>query len=523
MRDEMQFRARLSGPRFARLLASPAAAAMMIAIAGPVAAQTAVTSTPAAPDDQRVGEAPVQSQGLADIVVTAQRRTERLQDVPIAVTAIGSEALQTAGIDRIADLPKLAPSLTFVEVAFSQNLGIRGIFSGENHGLEQSVGTYVDGISRGRPFQARIPFMDIERVEVLRGPQSLLFGKNSVAGALNVTTAQPTSHFEGYADGEVVHYDTNLNAYMVEGAVSGPLTDALRFRVAARYNDSDGYMNNNQTGKGFPNLKERQIRGILAYDVTDNLAVNLKGEYDHYRRGGLPEETADESPAASGPFAGLTYAQILVALGQPTSVLDNVGNWQGSFTNGYSVNRAKEFVLTAKWNLDPITFTSISGYSGYKYRDLFDADFTAATFLNVQSQDKYDQFSQEIRFESNKAGKLNYMGGVYLEHNKYTYDENAMFPTGSIIVPILNGVAPSLGDQLNNASLLRHVHQTSKTASVFAQLTYHLADNLRLTGGLRYFWGRKEASRDVFEAQTDCPPVRVRWRPIRALSTSTRT
>lgn len=505
MLDEVQFRARPSGPRLARFLAGAAAAAMMIANAGPATAQVAATSTPAAPDDPQAGEPPVQSQGLADIVVTAQRRTERLQDVPIAVTAIGSETLQTAGIDRIADLPKLAPSLTFVEVAFSQNLGIRGIFSGENQGLEQSVGTYVDGISRGRPFQARIPFMDVERVEVLRGPQSLLFGKNSVAGALNVTTAQPTSRFEGYVDGEAVHYDTDLNAYMIEGAVSGPLTDALRFRVAARYNDSDGYMNNNQTGKGFPNLRERQIRAILAYDVTPNLTVNLKGEYDYYKRGGLPEETADESPAAAGPFAGLTYAQILVGLGQPTSVLDNVSNWQGSFTNGYSVNRAKEFVLTAKWNLDPVTLTSISGYSGYKYRDLFDADFTAANFLTVQSQDKYDQFSQEIRFESNKAGRLNYMGGIYLEHNEYTYDENALFPTGSIIAPIVNGVASGLGDQLNNASLLRHVHQISKTASVFAQLTYHLTDNLRLAGGLRYFWGRKEASRDVFEAQNGLP------------------
>ena len=285
MLDEVQFRAGQSGPRFARFLAGAATAAMLITIAGPAAAQTAATSTPAAPDDQRVGEAPVQSQGLADIVVTAQRRTERLQDVPIAVTAIGSEALQTAGIDRIADLPKLAPSLTFVEVAFSQNLGIRGIFSGENQGLEQSVGTYVDGISRGRPFQARIPFMDVERVEVLRGPQSLLFGKNSVAGALNVTTAQPTSRFEGYVDGEAVHYDTDLNAYMIEGAVSGPLTDALRFRVAARYNDSDGYMNNNQTGKGFPSLRERQIRAILAYEgLRGSFCSGVRSHDCHPRR-----------------------------------------------------------------------------------------------------------------------------------------------------------------------------------------------------------------------------------------------
>ena len=499
MFETIQFPALTYGAGTRRVLTGAAVAAVGVSMASPVAAQTAEAPPPSEASQSVAGES--QDGRLSDIVVTAQRRTERLQDVPIAVTAVTSDTMQVAGIDKIADLPKLAPSLTFVEVAFSQNLGIRGIFSGENQGLEQSVGTYVDGISRGRPFQARIPFLDVERVEVLRGPQSILFGKNSVAGALNVTTAQPTSQFEGYADGEITHYKTDLTAYSAEGAVSGPITDALRFRVAARYNDSDGYMNNNQTGKGFPSIKERQIRGILAYDATDRLTVTLKGEYDYFARGGLPEETADESPALSGPFVGLTYAQILVGLGQPTSVLDNVSNWQGSFTQGYSVNRAKEFVLTARQEFDAVTLASTTGYSGYKYRDFFDSDFTAANFLNVASRDKYDQFSQEIRVESNKGSRFDYMAGIYLERNEYTYDEDAVFPSGSIIVPIFNGLSPGFGDFLNNASLIRHVNQVSKTASAFTQVTYHLNSNLRLTGGLRYSWGQKEASRDVFPTQ----------------------
>lgn len=502
MLSEMQFPVHPARLRVTRFLTGAAALAMGVAVTGPLAAQTADGSSQKASQDT---EEPANSIGLDEIVVTAQRRAERLQDVPVAVTAVGPEKMQTAGIDKIADLPKLAPSLTFVEVAFSQNLGIRGIFSGENQGLEQSVGTYVDGISRGRPFQARIPFLDVERVEVLRGPQSILFGKNSVAGALNVTTAQPTADFEGYVDGEVVHYDTDLNGYAAEGAISGPISDTMRFRVAARYNDSDGYMNNNETGKGFPSLRERQIRGILAYDVSDNFSLTLKAEYDYYKRGGLPEETADETPATSGPFAGMTYAEILVAFGQPTSVLDNISNWQGSFTEGYSVNRAKEFVLTARREFDPFTLTSTSGYSGYKYKDFFDSDFTAANFLNVQSQDKYDQYSQEIRLESNTGDRLDYMGGVYFETNEYTYDEDAPFPAGSIVVPIFNGLAPGLGDQLDNASLARHVHQTSNTASAFAQLTYHFNDNLRLTGGLRYSWGEKKASREIFMTKDGMP------------------
>ena len=497
MYSELEFSVPTSGALSTRLLSGAAALAVGVAMTGPVAAQTSEASQNA--------QASSHESALEEIVVTAQRRVERLQDVPVAVTAVSFEAMQTAGIERIADLPRLAPSLTFVEVAFSQNLGIRGIFSGENQGLEQSVGTYVDGISRGRPFQARIPFLDVARVEVLRGPQSILFGKNSVAGALNVTTAQPTSDFEGYAVGEVTHFDTNLKSYSAESAISGPLTEALRFRVAARYNDSDGFMNNNQTGKGFPSLKERQVRGILTYDVTDDLTVSLKGEYDYYKRLGLPEETADESPATAGPFKGLTYAQILTQFGQPTSVLDNVSNWQGSAIGTHSINRAKEFVLTTTRTFDPFTLTAISGYSGYKYRDLFDADFTSANVFYAQGQEEYDQFSQEIRLESNDGGDIDYIGGVYFENNEYTYDEAAPFPTGSIIVPIFNGVSPGLGSLLDNAAIVRHVHQSNNTASAFTQATYHFSSNLRLIGGLRYSWGEKRATRDVGFTQNGLP------------------
>lgn len=435
---------------------------------------------------------------LSDIVVTAQRREERLQDVPIAVTAIGADTMRAAGIDRIADLTKLAPSLTFVELTFSQNLGIRGIFSGENQGLEQSVGTYVDGISRGRPFQARIPFLDVERVEVLRGPQSILFGKNSVAGALNVTTARPTASFEGYASTELTQYETNLQAIQAEGAISGPLTDTLRFRIAGRTNDSDGYMKNNETGGGVPALTERQIRGVLAYAPTDRLRLTLKGEYDFYKRKGLPEETADETPAVAGPFAGLTYARILASFGQPQSVLDNVGNWQTSATGTRSVNRAKEFVLTANRKFDDFDVTSISGYSGYGYHDYFDADFTAANVFGVQSRETYNQYSQELRLDSAKGGTLDYTAGLYLESNAFTYDEQALtFPTGSIGIPIFNSVAPGLGSLFENAQLVRHVRQTNNTLSPFAQATYHLNARLRLVGGLRYSWGEKRATREV--------------------------
>jgi len=130
---------------------------------------------------------------LGEIIVTAQKRTESLQDVPIAVSAVSGTKIAETGIMKIEDLKNYVPTLFMTETAIGNNISIRGIFSGVNPGFEQSVGTYVDGVYRGRPQQTRAPFLDLERVEVLRGPQSILFGKNSVGGALNITTARPTT------------------------------------------------------------------------------------------------------------------------------------------------------------------------------------------------------------------------------------------------------------------------------------------------------------------------------------------
>src|SRR5688572_13242501 len=137
--------------------------------------------------------------GLDEIVVTARKRSESLQDVPLSVVAVSGELMQQQGIKRLEDLQFKVPNFAMTETGIGTNIAIRGIFSGVNQGFEQSVGTYVDGIHYGRAQQSRTPFLDVERVEVLRGPQSILFGKNSIAGALNIISAQPTRDAEGYA------------------------------------------------------------------------------------------------------------------------------------------------------------------------------------------------------------------------------------------------------------------------------------------------------------------------------------
>ena len=163
-----------------------------------------------------------------EIVVTAQKREQSLQDVPISITTIQGDFIQQFGIARLQDLTALIPNVSVTETATADFISIRGINSGVNIGFEQSVGTFIDGVYFGRDAQSRARFLDMERLEVLRGPQSTYFGNNTIAGALSLTTRKPRDEFEAYARGV---YGPSDEDYDVEIAAGGPITDTFGLRV----------------------------------------------------------------------------------------------------------------------------------------------------------------------------------------------------------------------------------------------------------------------------------------------------
>jgi len=182
-----------------------------------------------------------QSNSLAieEIVVTAQKREQSLQDVPISVSVVTGEKLVEAGIDNLDDLALYVPNFSKSETGIGPVLQIRGIATGNNPGFEQSVVMYMDDIALGRGSLARMPFMDLERVEVLRGPQNVLFGKNSIAGAISMITAKPTDELEGSVS---IRYGSEYEDGEVIGVLSGPLTETLRGRLAIRGAERGGYL-----------------------------------------------------------------------------------------------------------------------------------------------------------------------------------------------------------------------------------------------------------------------------------------
>ncbi|MBX3702694.1 MAG: TonB-dependent receptor [Steroidobacteraceae bacterium] len=452
------------------------------------------------------------STSLGEIIVTAQKRAESLQDVPLAVSAVSGAKIAEAGIMKIEDLKNYVPTLFMTETAIGNNISIRGIFSGVNPGFEQSVGTYVDGVYRGRPQQTRAPFLDLERVEVLRGPQSILFGKNSVGGALNITTARPTEEFEAMVS---ALYEPEYDEQEFTASISGPFTDRFRGRLAARYREVDGHLRNATLGTDDPSREETTARAWLEWDVSDRVTASFKAEIGEFDVVGRQIEIAQEIPAAAGPFAGLTYGQILAALGQHPSVLNNTPDFIRSSNGDFSNNDTEEYVLQVDWQLGENTLTSVTAYSKYEFDELCDCDFTGGNVFLVAMAEEFDQTSQEIRLTSPTGGKLEYILGAYYETSDLTFRDTILAPSNSVLVPLLNanpafngtplqGIA---GTMVANTGTPRVFNQDAKSYSAFAQFSWNMNDEFRSTLGMRYTKEEKDASRRLIITDINGNPL----------------
>ena len=304
---------------------------------------------------------------LDEILVTATKREAPLGDVPLSVVAIDGQRLLEINIQSLSMLSGYVPNLSMAETGIGNHIAIRGIFSGENPGFEQSVGTYVDGIYRGRGQQARGLFFDLERIEVLRGSQSILFGKNSIAGALNITTARPTDRAESYLQAT---FEPETGERELIGAVSGPISDTLRARVAARYREQDGHIENLTLGRDEPQRDELSVRVTLDWDAPNDFGVTFKAEAGRFDVTGREIEILSETPAAAGPFAGLNYSDILQVFGQDPSVANTTQDYARSSNGDFSNNDSLELVLTVTRPVGRLEFTSITGYSEYEFDEL---------------------------------------------------------------------------------------------------------------------------------------------------------
>ena len=455
---------------------------------------------------------------LEEVIVTAQKREQSLQDVPVSVSVITGDAISKAGMTNLDELSAHVPNLSISEGSQSTTITMRGLGSGTNQGFEQSVGMFIDGIYAGRDRQFRSPFLDVAAVEVLRGPQGTLFGKNTIAGAINLTTAKPSEEFEASIR---TSYEPEYNEYSVEGVVSGSIAENLLGRLAVKQAESDGYVENTLTGRDGPSKVETVVRGTLVWEPTNDLSITTKYETARFDVGG-EANAIDQSGGWDAIFEVADPAY------------DGSDNYSRSASEEHSNNNNESLTVTIDYDIGEYTLTSITGYSAYEYDDAQDIDFSPLEVLSQNQEQEFDQWSQEIRLASPLSETFDFITGLYyqtsdLQHRRRLDADIAPLAGGVPTMVEVNGaslplntanivdlldsatfVAPPLTPTNKSAAILASelsdlaasrvgdYQQNSESLAVFGQGTWHLQENLHVTLGLRYTKESKKAQRSLY-------------------------
>ncbi|QFU76248.1 TonB-dependent receptor [Halioglobus maricola] len=425
---------------------------------------------------------------LEEVIVTAQKRTESLQDVPISVATMSGDRIDDIGITSLQEITQYMPNVTVNAGSGTPNLFIRGIGSGTNQGFEQSVGMYIDGVYAGRGPLAAVPTtMDLERVEVLKGPQGILFGKNTIAGAINITSNRPSDEFEGMVE---AMYEFEYGGQQYNMVLNAPLTDSLSGRLAVRHDaPGDGWWENVATGDEGPEFDNWYARGSLRWEATDNLEINAKYEYGDFQSDNTQTVVYQSDFVGQENFAGVV----------PIPVVSDYDKGAGDAGTRKTTD-TEVLALTIDWHLDFATFTSISAYSAYDLLSTGDTDVAAAPSLHRTRWEDYEQYSQELRLVSPGGETIDWIAGAYYQRNELdisrrieTIDflQSGPLSTSALYAP--DPGVPSVFDQ------------EGESWAVFGQGTWNVSDTLRLTLGLRY----NEETKDL-DKSTNSEGLQVR-------------
>ena len=455
---------------------------------------------------------------LEEIVVTAQKRQQSLQDVPISVSVVTGDKIVEAGINNLDDLALYVPNFSKGESGLGAIIQIRGIATGANAGFEQSVVMYMDDISLGRGPLARMPLMDLERVEVLRGPQNVLFGKNSIGGAISLITAKPTDEFEGNVS---MRYEPEYGDTEGTVVLSGPLSDTIAGRLAVRYADYGGYYYNSFLERDEEQREEMAVRGTLRWDAGDDAEVVFKFETNTVDSKGEGHELIFGYDTLIPDFAGLDYPGVVATLQglynfgifppngnfpPPVDVGNdeiNMDRVRRSAFDGFQELDLNKFQVTYNQDFDDFTFTSVTGYIEYEEDRLAGGGLSGIDITSILTNEKYEQISQEFRLTSTGDGPFQWIVGGYFQ----TWDLDQIGTTflDESNVPVLLGLTlvPGLEDIANLQSFIDY-DGDSTTYAGFGQFTWSMSDRARITVGGRYTHEIKNGRRfaDVVNSTT---------------------
>jgi iron complex outermembrane receptor protein len=423
------------------------------------------------------------SEGSEEVTVTAQKTRQSLQKVPLAVSAIGAQAIEDSRIRTVTDLQEQTPGLRINALQGGTQIAVRGIgFQFPNVSGEPGVAFNVDGVYIGRPTATGAIMSDLERIEVLRGPQGTLYGRNAVGGVVNMITRTPGE--EGRFDGSLTYGShNNIEAFAgVEGALGNK---SVRGRLSGYANYHDGYKRNLFLDREGSDLESYAFRGTLVTDLQPDLSIEWRGDYSYDYSNGLFNTVVGEVPNAltspwvpGGPLQAILNITPTVPI--PPGAEDVVND-----TPSFSEKEAYGGSATVNWTPDgtSLSVKSITAWRESEFRRRVDVDgSSAAIFEEVLDVATGKQFSQELNVSGNLFGDATFIAGLYYFQEDSTDNDSFFYPALADILSVSNGLPPgTIPDNID----YRYA-QDSTTYAVFGQVTVPVTDRLNLVGGLRY-------------------------------------
>jgi iron complex outermembrane receptor protein len=424
--------------------------------------------------DAKPADAP---NSVDEIVVTAQRREERLLDVPVSVTVVSGEKVEAAGVVSTRDLQQVTPGFTNGQGGYNFQPSLRGITStGTSAGDESNVALYVDGVYMFSMGANAFNLGKVDRIEVLKGPQGTLFGRNATGGAVRIVTADPGKDFEFNAKAKFGLDDVKSQEY--SAYVAGPVNDQLSLSLSSYFYDDDGYLDNadpNYKGDRQGRLTSYNVRGKLVYQPADNLKITASADYGQARSGVEQTTTFLDNSSQFKNVAGVILTD------DPWTVSTNEQNFLKTVAYGGYVN--------VTYDTDHFTFASTSALRTANLHFNLDNDRTNLALSRNVIANNADSFSQEFILTSNLDGPINFIGGLYYFRSQASHPYNSI--NSATIGPVVGGVR-QITAPLSLRSSVRSNLQTEAYAA-FGEVTWKITDQFSVTGGLRYNVEHKDA------------------------------
>lgn len=442
----------------------------------------------------------VEDTQLDEIVVTSRRRSEVLQDVPIPITVIGGQAAENAGAFNVNRLKELVPSVQlYASNARNTTLNIRGLgstFGLTNDGIDPGVGFYVDGVYHARPAATSTDFLDIEQIEVIRGPQGTLFGKNTTAGAFNITTTKPTQTPTAKVEMSVGNY----NFIQAKTSVSGGVAKNLAAKISISGTQRDGTIWNTREERRYSGQNNLGFKGQLYFTPSDRLKILLSGDVSIQHPAGYPLVIAGVTPTERSAYR--QYARIVSDLGYQQPKVDPFSREINTNTPWRHNQSIGGISLNVDYKIGGGTLTSTTAWRFWNWDPTNDRDFSELSALTKsQGNSRHDQYSQEIRYAGNITEKLSGVVGVFLlgqnlqglgqteEVGKDQWRFVQTANTGAQALYSTPGLLDGFGIRTNSTI-------KSLSAAVFGQVDWEVLKNLHVLPGLRFTYDKKDVDYD---------------------------